>query len=206
MTDQTIQAQAATQEQGKDVKDQAATQGQDTTQAGAVSPTLEEFQKAITQLETASKEISGLNRKISEMEKAAKQKEIESLKGSEREKAEAELLRQEKEKLLKENQEIVKSRIKDRELFNAGIPTEFAKRIIGDSEDEIISDVKGFKEFIDKLVNAKAEAEINKRLGGKAPNITPGIISEGAITRQEFNNKSDSEKLKLVANKTKIID
>jgi hypothetical protein len=206
MAEQNNQAQAATQEQGKDVNDQAATQGQETKQAGAVSPTPEELKKAIDALDNSTKEIQGLNRKISEMEKAAKQKEIESLKGTEREKAEAELLRQEKEKLIKENQEIVKSRIKDRELHNAGIPVDFAKRIIGDSEDEIVSDVKGFKDYIDKLVNAKAEAEINKRLGGKAPILTSGPISEGTITRQEFNTKSNEEKLKLVNNKTKIID
>lgn len=153
--------------------DQGVTQEPVTTQAGTdqstPNPLQDEIEKMKKLLEDQKKEISGLNRKISDDEKLIKQKELEALKGVEREKAEVELAKAEKERVLKEVEELKRSRIVDKALSDAGIPLEFAKRISGQSEEEITADVKEFNEFIESVVKSKVEKAVNTALAGKAP-------------------------------------
>jgi hypothetical protein len=134
------------------------------------TPTTPDFQaeleKAKAELEEKFKtEIAGLNRKNSEIAKELKQKELEGK--SEAEQVEA--LRKEKEDILKEVENLNRSRIVDKELDSAGLPLDFAKRIIGKDETEIAEDIKAFKTYIDELVKTQAQADINSKLGGSTP-------------------------------------
>jgi hypothetical protein len=54
-------------------------------------------------------------------------------------------------------------------LADVGLPPDFANRISGKSEDEIKSDAKALKEFLDKKAHELSEAEIAKRLKGENP-------------------------------------
>ena len=54
-------------------------------------------------------------------------------------------------------------------LYNAGLDGDFAKRIIGETEEEIDADIATLKEFITQQKNKAVETEINTRLAGKAP-------------------------------------
>lgn len=54
-------------------------------------------------------------------------------------------------------------------LAGVGLPTDFANRISGTTEDEIKADAKALKEFLDKRAHELSEAEIAKRLKGDTP-------------------------------------
>jgi len=165
---------------------------------GAPEPTLKELQDIFlkSQSEFAAKEleykkqISGLDRKVTESEKAIQQKELDKLQGIEREKAEAELIRAENAKIKKENAELERKRIIDSELFNSGIPSEFAKRINGQSVEEIQKDVKEFKDYIEKLAIERSEKIVNEKLSGKPPiiGVNTGIKTE--FTRDELKDSA----------------
>jgi len=151
-----------------------------------------EHKKATAELEERKKEISGLNRKISEDEKTIKQKELEKLSGIEREKAEAELIRAENAKIKQENAELERKRIIDSELFNSGIPSEFAKRINGQTPEEIQADVKEFNDFINKRVIELKEKAVNDALSGKAPEV--GNLKKLNEREQLISKYNDAEK------------
>ena len=119
-------------------------------------------------------EIGGLNRKISQLEKKFTDQEREKLTELEREKAELEDLRQEKEAAKTEAENLRRDRLVDKELFTANLPADvFGGRIIGKTEDEIKEDVQNLTGHIDKIVNDRVEAEINKRLKGQTPGKQP---------------------------------
>ena len=139
-----------------------------------VSPVIEEpvidvkaeLELAKKELETQFKtEIAGLNRKNSELEKSLKVKELEGK--SEEEKTEA--LRLEKEQIEKDIESLKKGRLVDKHLDSAGLPLEFAKRIVGNDESEIENDIKDFSEMLNKTAQDIADKIINERLGGVPP-------------------------------------
>lgn len=170
MTDTTIPGQA-TQSQTTDLQP-----------AGAVTtePTLKELndqflamkaqaEKAARELEISKKEIAGLNRKNSEYEKAIQAKELEKLSEKERAEAELEIKRKEKEQLENEIKNLSRSRVVDKVLFENNIPPDFANRIKGETEEEIIKDVKALNDYINKIVEERKTKEINTALGGPPP-------------------------------------
>lgn len=167
-------------------------------------PTLKDLQSQFESIKTDfeakeiqyKKTIEGLTRKISEDEKAIKQKELEKLSEVERQKAETEMLKAEKEKLLSETEEIRRDRIKEKALIDNNIPVEFAKRIQGQSESEITSDVKEFKKFIDAQVQKGIEAEINKRLGGTPP--AAGTPPQSGGLQAAYDEAKKENKLALM--------
>ena len=155
-----------------DIKNQ---EGQTENQGGNVDEnkniSIEEKIKEATQkiefeLEKRFKnEIAGLNRKNSELQESIKKKELEG----KTEEEQKNLLLEEKKRIENEIAELNRGRLIDKELHSAGLPLEFAKRIVGNDENEIKSDVTGFNEFINKLAQEKADKIINERLAGKAP-------------------------------------
>lgn len=54
-------------------------------------------------------------------------------------------------------------------LAGVGLPPDFANRISGTTEDEIVADAKALKEFLDKRAHELSEAEIARRLKGDNP-------------------------------------
>jgi len=128
-----------------------------------------DHEKALQELEISKKEIAGLNRKNSEYEKAIQAKELEKLSEKERAEAELEIKRKEKEQLDNEIKNLSRSRVVDKVLFENNIPPDFADRIKGETEEEIIKDVKMFNDYINKIVEERKTKEINTALGGRAP-------------------------------------
>jgi len=186
------------------------------TPAAVTEPTLKELnerflqmeaehKKATAELEERKKEISGLNRKISEDEKVIKQKELEKLTEVEREKALTEIAKQERLKEQELTKSLIRERIVDKALVDAGIPLEFAKRISGQEESEIQADVKAFKDYIDKLVNEKKEQAVNQALAGKAP-VSGVAVSGKVVTLVEFNNMQGKERAEFMKNGGTIKD
>jgi hypothetical protein len=186
---------------------QGATQDQASTQipAAVTEPTLKELndrfvameaehKRATAELEERKREISGLNRKISEDEKVIKQKELEKLSEVEKEKALTEMARKEREAEEAISASLRRDRIVDKALFDAGIPLEFAKRVSGKEESEILEDVKVFKDYIDKLVNEKKEKAVNEALAGKAP--AAGKAPNASLRQQLINQYNEAENRK----------
>ena len=196
---------------------QATTQVTDSQPAGAVTtePSLKELndqflamkaqaEKAAQDLELSKKEIAGLNRKNSEYEKAIQAKELEKLSEKERAEAELEIKRKEKEQLDNEIKNLSRSRVVDKVLFENNIPPDFANRIKGETEEEIIKDVKALNDYINKIVEERKTKEINTALGGRAP-VAGNTAGKQVITRTEFNQLTP-DKQREVAVKYQITD
>ena len=154
------------------------------------TPTIsaEEFEAIKKALDDSKKEISGLNRKNSEYEKAIQQKELEKLSEVEKEKALTEIARKEREAEQQITESLRRERLIDKELVNAGIPLEFAKRINGKDETEIQKDVKEFKDYIEKLAIERSEKIVNERLAGKPPIIGQSTGLKIEFTREELKD------------------
>lgn len=150
-------------------------QGQGASQGQGNQPTVEDqiaaaVKTAQTDLEDKFKtEIAGLNKANTKLQKDLEAKELEKLDEKTKAQKELELANQEKEKVLKETEDLKRQRTIEKAIFDAGLPQEFAKRINGQEEKEIAKDVKAFTDFIEVEVNKRVEVEVNKRLGGKTP-------------------------------------
>ena len=117
------------------------------------------------QEERYKKEIAGLNKRNSELEGKVKKTELEKM-------SEAERIEAERKELEAEQQTIKQQKIDlmvAKELANSGLPEEFAKRISGETEDEIKADVKWLKDFLTTKAHELSQGEIAKRLGGEPP-------------------------------------
>lgn len=100
-------------------------------------------------------------------------KELSELSDEQREQA---ILQGEKDDFEKEKAEFRKEQLfveKGKQLTLEGVPSSFANRIIGDSAEEILSDVKSFKKSWDEAI----EVAVNERLKQSA--FTPGGASGG---------------------------
>ena len=142
-----------------------------------VAAQIEEMKKKLEAelSEQFKKEISGLNRKNSELQNILKEKDMEDKTEAEKK----EMLQKELEELQGEIKDTNRGRIVDQELYNAGLPLEFAKRIIGEDEANIKEDISNIKAYIDGLVQAGVEKTINEKMAGKAPEggTNPASIS-----------------------------
>ncbi len=114
------------------------------------------------------KEIAGLNRRISELEKANKAKD-EKLKEAQREKmseeeklkAEQADLEETKASILREKRDLLVTKA----LVKAGLdPDRFSKRIVGDSEAEILQDVQDLKDLLDSSSREIADKKVKDTL------------------------------------------
>jgi cell division septum initiation protein DivIVA len=154
--------------------DQANQQGPEINVEELVSKAIEDVKLQL------KSEISGLNRRNSELEKELKKKDLEKLSEKERIQAELDEAREEKKRIEQEAAEIIRGRNVDKELYDAGLSVEFAKRVIGQTEEEIKADVKALKKFIDAEINKGIEAEVNRRLSGKPPQAG-GPVEKGNL-------------------------
>ena len=153
---------------------------------------------SIEQDEKAKQEIAGLNRKISELTKAktdfeSKLKQEQLAKMTEKERIE-----EEKKQLKLDREELKKERrlsTIDRLLYKNGLdPEKFAKRVHGDTSDEIAEDIKELKELFDTQATNLAKEKINKSLsidtpkGGKTPpKMTEEEIEKLPTRRQRMD-------------------
>ncbi len=188
----------------KEKQDQAITQDQ-ATQEQAVQQAQEtpDIQKMIDEAlkgreERWKKEIGGLNKKNDELSKALKEKEREALSEEERLKAEKAEAQKELEEIKSQALTARQQMIVARELYNAGLPEDFAKRITGGDDDEIKADVLALKAYLDKQAQALAEAEVKKRLGGGEPK-GGGAPAGKTISEGEFIKLTATEQSKFMA-------
>ena len=122
--------------------------------------------KLKTELEERyKKEIAGLNKRNSELEGKVKKTELEKMSEAERIEAERKELEAEKQTIKQQKIDLMVAK----ELANSGLPEEFAKRISGETEDEIKADVKWLKDLLTSMAHELSEGEIAKRLGGEPP-------------------------------------
>ena len=83
---------------------------------------------------------------------------------------------------------------KGKQLVAEGMPSEFANRIIGDSAEEILADVKALRAEWDKAI----EAKVNERLAGKTKTRVGGTGE--ALTKADIMKvKDSSERQRLIA-------
>lgn len=101
---------------------------------------------------------------------------------SEKERQQA-LLDKEKEKFEKERAKFQQEKLfveKGKQLTAEGLPSDFAHRIVGETAEEILADVKKLREEFDKAV----EAKVNERLTTKKKTrvgSTPGQLTKAEI-------------------------
>lgn len=83
---------------------------------------------------------------------------------------------------------------KGKQLVAEGMPAEFANRIVGDSAEEILADVKALRAEWDKAI----EAKVNERLAGKTKTRVGGTGE--ALTKADIMKVKDaSERQRLIA-------
>lgn len=168
------------------------------TKPESIDETIEKVKDELTQ--KFKTEIAGLNRRNSELEKSLKEKELEGK--SEEEKTKA--LLEEKERILKDIEDLNKSRIIDQKLYDAGLPLDiFAKRIIGGTEEEIQVDIKQLNEYIQALVEKKSELRVNELLNTPKPETGAPPIGN-VMNESDFNELSAKDKAKFMATGGKI--
>ena len=160
----------------KEVKDQD--QDQDASQDQDKEPTVEELvNQKVKELSTVwenkfeeqKKQIAGLDRTNSDLQKKLEEEKLSKLDEKTRADEELKKAREERERVERETEQLKRDRLIEKSVFDAGLPGEFAKRINGQTEDEISKDVKAFTGFIEAEVNKRVEVEVNKRLGGTSP-------------------------------------
>ena len=83
---------------------------------------------------------------------------------------------------------------KGKQLVAEGMPAEFANRIVGDSAEEILADVKALRAEWDKAI----EAKVNERLAGKTK-IRVGGTGEALTKADIMKVKDSSERQRLIA-------
>lgn len=127
-----------------------------------------------------------------ESEKLSKMNEAEKAKAlaEKREKQ----LREREEALLVKEREIEQERISRQTMQMLGerkIPVELAQFITSNNADEIMDNVNTFE----KCFNEAVEKVVTERLRGKTP--TTSIVSNGKITKEQFNKMRIDERSKL---------
>ena len=181
----------------------AEEQGQAQEQAKATETKtpeqVKEELKAQIQAEVESKykaDIAGLNRKVSEAEKAKRAMEQEKMTDAER----LEALRKEiqDEKLATQRERLEFQKLKH--LTGAGLPEEFAKRIHGETEDEIKADVLTMKGFIEAQAHRMAELELAKKLGGTTPKGGTTTDATKVLSRENFDKLTATDKAVFMQN------
>ncbi len=179
------------EQQGQATEQVKATEVQATEQA---NPT--DIEKRLAEIESKyAKEKAGLDRRNSELEN--KLKAIEREKMIEAEKLDAMRKEVEEERLSARREKTEFLKLKH--LANAGLPEDFAKRISGESEDDIKSDVVSLKEFVESLAHKLSDSQLAKKLGG-APPKGGETGSTKTMNRATFEQLAPSEKHTFMSN------
>ena len=90
-------------------------------------------------------------------------------------------------------------------LVSVGLPKDFATRISGNTEDEIIADANALKEFLDTRAHELSEAEIAKRLKGDIPKGGQKT-SDKVMTREAFEKLDPQAKIDFMVAGGKLTD
>jgi DNA repair exonuclease SbcCD ATPase subunit len=90
-------------------------------------------------------------------------------------------------------------------LAGVGLPPDFANRISGTTEDEIRTDAKALKEFLDTRAHELSEAEIAKRLKGDTPKGGQKP-SDKVMTRESFEKLDPQAKIDFMVAGGKLTD
>jgi hypothetical protein len=141
-----------------------------TTPQVQAEPQIDDVQAKIdaaiaAQSEVFKKEINGLNRRNSDLEKKLQEKDLEKLNVEERAKKELEMAQTERDKILGETISLKKRNA----VVNAGLDESFARRIIGNTQEEIDAEIIEIKAVYEKDIKARLEIERNKFFGGNPP-------------------------------------
>ena len=164
-----------------------------------------ELEKRLEKLESQYKsEIAGLNRKISEKDEALKRFEREKMTEAERIEAERKEIETERARISAERLALTNQKIIESELRSAGLPLEFAKRIQGQNESDIKSDVLALKDLFQTSVTQVVEKTVNERLSGKPPKSTEE--QKNTITRTEFDKLSDYERMTKIKAGVSVVE
>lgn len=133
-----------------------------------------------------------LKAELEESEKLAKMNEADRERAkAEKERKEFEL---EKARYEQERREFEQAKIKAQTMQMLGerkIPVELAQFITSNNADEIMDNVNTFE----KCFNEAVEKVVTERLRGKTP--TTSIVSNGKITKEQFNKMRIDERSKL---------
>lgn len=133
-----------------------------------------------------------LKAELEESEKLAQMNQAEREKAkAEKERKEFEL---EKARYEQERREFEQAKIKAQTMQMLGerkIPVELAQFITSNNADEIMDNVNTFE----KCFNEAVEKVVTERLRGKTP--TTSIVSNGKITKEQFNKMRIDERSKL---------
>jgi hypothetical protein len=130
--------------------------------------------------------------------------EKEKMTEEERAKAEQAEFQTLKAQLESERKSFNQQKMIEVELADAGLPLNFAKRIHGETAEEITADVKSMKDLIETNVAKVAEKTINERLAGKSPKATEQ--TKNTITRSGFETLSDHERMDRIKAGVKIVE
>ena len=173
------------EQQGQAQEQVKATEPQATEQA---KPT--EIEKRLAELEQKyPKELAGLNKRNSELENKLKALEREKMTEAEKLEAMRKEVEEEKQSAKREKMDFLKLK----HLTGAGLPEDFAKRITGESEEDIKADVLTVKAFVESLAHKLSDSEIAKKLGGTAPK--GGETGNAKImTREAFEKMPANER------------
>lgn len=178
-------------------QDQATEQDQVTETA---EPTLDEKLAEIeAKLEAKYKsQIAGLDKKVSEQSKKLQDAELAKLDEKARAEEEIRIAQEERDRIKTETENIRRERMIEKVLLENELPVEFAKRISGDTEDNVKEDAKILKDFIDKQVEAGVEKWRNETLGGEGPKAS-STPQAGDLQGLYNEAKKNNHKAEIVA-------
>jgi len=186
------------EQQGQATEQVKATEGQAEEQV----KTSTEIEKRLAELESKyTKETAGLNKRNSELENKLKTIEREKMTEAEKLDAMRKEVEEEKQAARREKTEFLKLK----HLANAGLPEDFAKRVSGESEDDIKTDVASLKEFVESLAHKLSDSELAKKLGGTSPK--GGETGNAKImTREAFEKMPANERSSFMSAGGKLED
>ena len=165
-----------------------------------------DLEKRFTELEKRFKaEVSGRDKRISELTKANETLELEKLTEEEKAQKLLENAKQRYEEIERQTAEKERQYLIKDELYNAGLPQTFAKRITGQTQEEIQSDINELKSFLNQQKEELVKQAVNERLGGNPPQAGNNPQA-GEISRSEFDNMSPAKKMELIQAGVTIIE
>lgn len=178
-------------------QEQPNTEAQEaTTQDQTPQPDQADISKRLEELESKwKKEVAGRDRRIAELDKKVQEAELAKLDEKERAEKLLENANKEYERITAETAEKERQFAIKEKLYNAGLPQTFAKRITGQTEEEIDADIKELQSFLDSEKDKLVEKTINERLGGISPKA--GESPSKKMTLEEISKIQDhSERVK----------
>lgn len=153
---------------------------------------------------TAAKLKAQYNSENSALQEKLTRLEREKMTDDERKQAEREEYNTLKAQLEADRKAFSLQKSVESELRGAGLSLDFAKRINGETEEEIKADVQALKTLFNNNVNQVVEKVVNERLSGKSPKGTEE--TKNTITRSDFDKLSDYEKMEKIKAGIQVVE